>query len=125
MITLKLLLTIILVSVFSLFSYTQKNNQKKDDLICLEFQFGENDEPKIWDGNMRFTGSAEHSRFIYQNSNKGWLDNYTEISMVDSLVSWKGKATHDTAYDWVIYNNKLTEGYSPEKDLNPFKPFRL
>ncbi|MFW6327842.1 MAG: hypothetical protein ACOC2F_05965, partial [Bacteroidota bacterium] len=62
MITLKLLLTIILVSVFSLFSYTQKNNQKKDDLICLELKFGSNNEPKIWDGAIKFKSQSEQSR---------------------------------------------------------------
>jgi len=123
--TLKLLLTITLTSVFSIISYTQENNPKKDNLICLELKFGSNNEPKIWDGAMKFKTQTEQSRFLYQNSSKGWRDPYTEINMKDSKITWKGRSTRDTTYQWAIYNNKRTEGYTPAADLDPFKPFRL
>ncbi len=119
--TIKLSLTITLISVFSLFSYSQK----KDDLICLELKFGSNNEPKIWDGAMKFKTQTEQSHFLYQNSSKGWRDPYTEINMKDSKITWKGRSTRDTTYQWAIYNNKRTEGYTPAADLDPFKPFRL
>ncbi len=123
--TLKLVLTISFIGFFSIFSYAQENDKASKKLVCIEFIFGNNNKTKIWDGTMTFKGQTEGSRFLYQNSSKAWRDPYTIINMEDGLVSWKGKSTHETSYDWVIFNNKHTEGYNSEVDLEPFKPFRL
>ncbi len=122
---LKLALTISLMGFFSVFSYAQENNYPSEKLVCLELKFGNNNESIIWDGTMSFLGQTENSRFLYQNSSKAWRDPYTTINMEDGLLSWKGKSSRDTIFDWAIYNNKHTEGYTPAEDLEPFKPFRL
>jgi hypothetical protein len=61
---------------------------------------------------------------MYVNSNKGWLDD-TRIEFDEKKLAWNGKARKDKEYDWVIYNNALTEGYTPEVDIRPLKPFKL
>jgi hypothetical protein len=118
---------LILIAGFILPHFTIKaqTNNSDIDLICLEFKFGSNNAPKKWDGTLSFKGETENSRFLYQNSSKGWLDPYTEIKMENNKISWKGKSTRDTIFKWAIYNNERTEGYTPDKDLRPFKPFRL
>ncbi len=97
-------------------------NAQRPNLISIEISLGGNNEAKEWDGTLTFKEKDKGNSFMYVNSNKGWRDG-SEVNLQENEVSWKGKSKLDKEYDWVIYNNKFVEGYTPKMDIRPFKPF--
>lgn len=120
-----IIVMVCLVILFGNYSVGQTDTKNESELVCLKFVFGSNNQAKIWDGTLTFAENAENCSFMYENSNKAWRDKYAKVQLTHSKVTWRGKATRNKTYTWAIYNNKRTDGYTPEKDFEPFKPFRL
>lgn len=118
----RFLLVFIMFKLLSIFGYSAENTDLEH--ICVEIRFGEDQVKNPWDGTIEFSNTEEGNQFLYANINKGWGET-SEVIIKQDIVTWNGNTTHEKVYDWAIFNNERTPGYTPEKDYMPFKPFIL
>jgi hypothetical protein len=112
---------ILFTSMFFLNAKAQ--NSTKQKLICLDIHFGK-DSSATWDGKLFFADKNDANKCLYAGINMGYgKQGYAK--QTDTMITWQGEAKARMVWDWVLKYNKIVEGYTPEKDKMPYKPFYL
>ena len=99
----------------------QAQVEDKPNLFCLEISLGK-DSAKEWDGKLEIVNPGDEDEFLYVGINMGY-GKQGNAQQAQHFVEWQGKAEAREIWDWAKPFNKTVEGYTPEKDKMPFKPF--
>ncbi len=120
----KILTIVIIAELFAACHFNASAQKIDSELYCIELTLGKTGEEELWNGSLKFAIKNEHSKLQYANINKGWQEK-AGISVSDTLVTWHGKSVRRKVFDWAVYNNERTSGYTSEKDYMPFKPVQV